>query len=490
MKRFNRDVERTQAQNAFVKGDLRTAEEMCLRLLKQDKKDFRSQLLLGQVYRAQGRCDEAGLCYQKCLKQRPRDASVYFLLGALSFTQGKMKEAIAKLDRAIKLKPNYEAALVEKGYVYERLNQYDAARDIIAQLLDRGFDSPALTHLRCKAALHDKQYQEAVELAAPLIEDERTNPTTRRQLAFIRGRALDKLGHEREAMEAWRLANSLLRNPFDPLVYSESINELLAGFRASNMNTLARATNESELPVFIAGMPRSGTTLVEQIIDAHPQAVGVGELDDIDKLCQSLPELLGTTEGYPSCLHSMTATKAERIASPYLRKLKSLSQRRAERVVNKSLENYKNLGLIALLFPKARVVYCRRDPMDTCLSIYMNTFLPDAHPYASDLRHIGHVFRESERLMAHWLDVLELPILEVRYEELVADQATHSRRIIEFCGLNWEEKCLRFHESKRPVMTLSYHQVSQPIYQSAVKRWERYREFLGPLQEILESPRN
>jgi hypothetical protein len=249
---------------------------------------------------------------------------------------------------------------------------------------------------------------------------------------------------------------------------------------------LSRATNQSELPVFVAGMPRSGTTLIEQIIDAHGQAHGAGELTDLDRLYFDLPRQLGTAVPYPQCLEEMTSEQAEGHGQTYLRTLGRLAGRDVLRVVNKSLLNYRSLGMTALLLPAARVVYSWRNPVDVGLSIYMNDLHPTMHPYATDLRHIGLAYRQAERLLRHWKEMLDLPVLEVQYEQLVSDPEPNIRRIIDFCALPWDDACLTPHASGRTVMTLSYHQVSQPMYRSAIGRHERYRPYLAPLLEALE----
>jgi hypothetical protein len=352
----------------------------------------------------------------------------------------------------------------------------------------RGKDAGYLARIHTRIALHTGQYQQAVDRADALIDDPATGLETRLQLAFMRGRAYDKLGDAQRAMESWNLANSLIQTSFDPAAHRRAVDGEIEFFSRSTVERLSRATDRTELPVFIAGMPRSGTTLIEQVIDAHPRAHGAGELADIDRLYFDLPRQLGAASPYPECLGELTNEQANICAKPYLKKLRGLAGRDIERVVNTSLLNYRCLGLIALLFPGARVLYSRRDPIDVCLSVYMNDLHPTMHPYSTDLAHIGFAYRQAQRLLDHWKDVLDLPILEVIYEQLVSNPEAEIRRIIEFCALDWDDRCLHPHSSGRTVMTLSYHQVSKPMYRSAIGRYERYRPFLEPLFEALESP--
>jgi len=473
------------ALSAFRKNNMYAAEAACLRVLQRDRKNVDALHLMAEIMEVHERIDAAVSYYRKCLAHRPREASLYVSLAHLSLRQGRTDDALAELDRALTLKPDLAAAVIDKAFVYDRLGQYDAARALLEHLAVPDELRPYLTLCHCTIAHNDRHYEKAVELADTYVRDERVNPKTRVELAFLRGRAFDKLGDAQRAMESWTLANQLMRRPFDPPSYRRDIDEVIRFFSRNMVDALPRSTIASEVPVFIAGMPRSGTTLTEQIIDAHPKGFGAGELKDIELVRNNLQDHLPVPDPYPRGLCHLTKEKADELAAGYLQRLDELSASAAERVVNKSLENPRNLGLIALLFPRARIIYCRRDPADNCLSIFMNRFNPAKHAYATDLRNIGFVYRQCARLMDHWKGVLGLPILEVLYEDLVADQERVSRRIIEFCGLEWDDRCLRFHESERAVMTLSYHQVSKPIYQSAVARYRKYEAHLGPLLEAL-----
>ena len=205
-----------------------------------------------------------------------------------------------------------------------------------------------------------------------------------------------------------------------------------------------------------------------------------------------LPASLASFQGYPDCLGDWTQAHADRLSAGYLQSLQRMAPG-AQRVTNKHLDNWRQLGMVALLFPGARVVHCSRHPVDNGLSIFMAAMNSRVYPWSTDLADIGFAYRQYERLMRHWHETLDLEILDVQYEDLVADPEPWIRRIIEFTGLPWDDQCLRFHESTRDVMTLSYDQVRRPIYASAVKRYEKYRAHLGPLEQALseadEAPR-
>jgi hypothetical protein len=237
--------------------------------------------------------------------------------------------------------------------------------------------------------------------------------------------------------------------------------------------------NNSELPVFIVGMPRSGTTLVEQICASHPAVFGAGELPDITRLWVAL------ARGGAAPADGWQRHRIAQAADAYLEHLRLLGPS-AMRVTDKMPGNVYHLGLIAVLFPRARIILCRRDPRDTCLSCYFQWFPSSRLLYTYNLADCARQYLQTERLVAHWRNVLPLPMLEMQYEELVADQETQSRRLIDFLGLPWDPACLEFHKTRRTVTTASVWQVRQPMYSRSVGRWRNYEKHLRPLLDVLE----
>ncbi|MHC4430144.1 MAG: sulfotransferase family protein, partial [Planctomycetota bacterium] len=303
-------------------------------------------------------------------------------------------------------------------------------------------------------------------------------------LRFLLGRALERSGRFDEAFAAYQQANETLRAPFDAGAWREQTEQLLEAFSPDRFAALPRAANGSELPVFIVGMPRSGSTLVETIIDAHPEAHGAGEFEATHFLIESIALEIGSNLPYPACVEDFDQDDVDNLSRAYLDRLSSLAPD-ARRITDKYLINYRQLGLLAPLFPEGRIIHCRRNPLDTCISCFALALMPHIHAWSCDLRDLGAVYLEYERVMHHWRDVLGIPMLEVPYEAVVADQELWSRRIIEFCGLSWDDRCLRFHERARVVQTASYDQVTQPVYSSSVGRFRGFDPHLGPLREVL-----
>ena len=235
-------------------------------------------------------------------------------------------------------------------------------------------------------------------------------------------------------------------------------------------------------------MPRSGTTLVEQILSSHPEVHGAGELLDIINIASSLDKNMEPGRGYHECPHNISSARLNEIAEGYLSKLQALDTR-AVRITDKMPHNFLHLGHIQMLFPSAHVIHMTRNPLDTCVSIYFQEF-SSRHSYAYDLDHLAAYYQEYERLMTHWERVIDLPVLKVPYEELVEDQTGWSRRMVDFIGLDWDEQCLKFYENKRFISTPSYDQVRQLLYTRSVGRWQRYEQHLEPLKRLLTSTVN
>jgi hypothetical protein len=261
---------------------------------------------------------------------------------------------------------------------------------------------------------------------------------------------------------------------YDRKERSQFIDESIRVYSRDAISTIGAGGSSSAKPVFVVGMPRSGTSLAEQIIASHPAAYGAGELDFWAALM---------TKDKGQAQRMLGEPARSKAAEEYLRILESFSGS-ASRVIDKAPVNSDFLGLIYSVFPDARVIYMQRDPIDTCLSCYFQQFLTGIN-FALDLSDLVHYYREHQRLMSHWRAVLPPGfILDVPYEELVSDQETWSRKIVDFIGLEWEPGVLEFHTNKRQVTSASAWQVRQRVYKSSVARWRNYEKFIGPLKTL------
>jgi tetratricopeptide (TPR) repeat protein len=504
------------------RNDLPQAATWYGRALAVRPGDAESHFRLGMVLMGLFRPDDALGHFRDAARLRPDSPDVWNNLGNVLYLQDRAVEAIPCYREALRLRPNFAEAcqnlgnaLRENDHMAEGLACYrEAVRlrpdnakshmNLAASLLETGNTGEAETHLRECLRINPGDPRVLSTLAAndlysdadlgpdelrSRLADPKLQPEDVAHLHFTIARLLDRAGRYEEAFghfkESSRIRRDLLRGTkdwFDAAEHSRLVDRLIALFTPEWFQRHLGFGVDGEEPVFIVGMPRSGSSLVEQILSHHPEAAGVGELRDLPRMFEDLAKRTGLTEPFPNSLAGIDPATARTLAEGYLSRIRELAGP-AKRITDKQLANFLYLGFIALLFPRARVVHCRRDPLDTCVSAFMQIFR--GMSYTLDLEDLGLYHREYERLMAHWRTVRPLPMLEVVYEELVADVETGSRQLVDFCGLPWDERCLRFYENPRTVRTVSKLQVRKPIYNSSVGRWQRYGNQLDPLRKAL-----
>jgi hypothetical protein len=321
-----------------------------------------------------------------------------------------------------------------------------------------------------------------------LTENDRLPARQRSLLNFAAATVHSQSGDPDAAFLHYQRANDFKDVAFCIETCEAEFEQLMRSYDAAFFQRTAGWGSDSRLPVFIVGMPRSSTSLVEQIIASHPQAFGAGELEAFSQMAADLPATLNSARSHPDCVEDLDRVSVQTLSGRHLAYLGTLSQD-AERITDKMPPNYLHLGLIHCLFPRAPIIHCQRDPVDTCLSLYMQALNFLGHyPYAYNQTNLGRYYRLYERLMEYWREALPAPILEVKYEDMIADHETQIRRIIEFCDLPWDDRCLEFHTTERTVLTASHNQVRRPIYNSAVQRWKKYEKYLEPLLAALGSP--
>jgi tetratricopeptide (TPR) repeat protein len=415
-------------------------------------------LLQGQAHQQNNENDEAIACFREAVRLEPEQNKARYLLANSLLFRGDPADARAELLAILAQDPgNAQAVAVLSKLVVDGGHEFSADEvSRIAELAARpGLDSDPACRLHFSLA----------------------------QLLDHAGQCDAAFAHAEKA-NALRCAMDRARGAvFDPDEHHRLVDRLIAVFTPGYFERVRSFGIPSALPVFVVGMMRSGTTLAEQILASHLQVHGANELRDMSLLSSTLPARLGTPLAYPECANLLDAAVTHRLAEQHLRMLCERGGG-AIRVVDKFPLNFLHLGVIATLFPRAQIVHCRRHPLDTCISCYLLN-LAGPFPFKNDLSHFAAYYRDYERLMAHWRTVLPTPMLELHYEELTADPEPVSRRLVAHCGLDWDERCLRFHETERPVRTASMLQVRRPIYRSAVGRWRRYAKQLQPVIEAL-----
>ena len=430
---------------------------------------------LGNVLHALGRTNESAEAYQRAISIRPDYAEACYNLANRCVDMNLPERAIELFQRAIRFRPTYGEAYHNLGDALLNQGQFSEAEQAFRRAIELMPQDGSAYFGWAKSRKFSGDDLPAIEKIEALRERYGAKGSEPADWHYGLGKMNDDVGQYEKAFYHYSQANSFerRRGKFDRERQRQETDRLIDLFTAEWIQGASNEGNESELPVFIVGMPRSGTTLVEQIISSHPDVFGAGELTFWGERDKGL-----RTNGYP--LEEMQAAAVD-----YLELLHSLSPL-ALRITDKMPMNFMHLGLIHRIFPRARIIHCRRNPVDTCLSIYFQKF-ESYHPYAHDLEDLAFFYREYERLMGHWRKVLPSEVFtEIQYEDLVETQEMQSRILIEVCGLGWDEQCLSYHQSQRMVRTASNWQVRQPIYKSSKERWRNYEQFIDPLLALLD----
>ena len=443
---------------------------------------------LGRLLSELQKFDEAAACHRRAIELEPNSAMAYLLLSGAQFYAGDPHASEASCRRCIALDPKLAAGWNWLGQILRSLGRFPEAASCFEKALEL---DPELPDAYAGLALIGRPIRDEVQIKRlrALLSGKEDLPLPRIEAGFALGMMLDSAGEYDEAFACFSKANALYRRVlassgelFDRASLRQQVEGLIESCTPAFFSAIDDSGNPSETPVFIVGMPRSGTSLVEQIAASHSCVYGAGELKDIPDLVDAL-QLHGRDR--PS--DQLDPDFARRLADAYITRLEGLG-RGAARVIDKMPDNIFNAGLVGVLFPAARIIFCRRDLRDTCLSCYFRRFNQPV-PWSYDLVDCGLRALETERLADHWRKVLPLRMLTLDYEALIADLEGEGRRLIEFLGLDWEPTCLDFYKTDRPILTGSAWQVRQPLFDSSVGRWRRYERHLGPLLEVLAENR-
>lgn len=431
-------------------GNTAQAEKNCREALKIQAEFVPALNSLSMILTSQGKTDEALKCCKRALEIQPDDINAACMAANIYEQSGKAKIAY-----------NYLKPHINAGKQHQNL-----ALAFAAISKELGFQDDAITMM-----------EDLLAHAQGL-----TN-TGRRNLCFTLGKLCDNSQQYDRAFKHYQQGNELRPALFNIQKHSQGIDTSIRIQTADFFDDAADSANKSNRPIFIVGMPRSGTSLVEQILASHSDVFGAGELAKISQLAHSLSALSNTNKPYPEILESVNKKILQQCADQYLQHLNDINTD-ALRVVDKMPGNFFYLGLIQLLFPNARVIHCKRQPLDNCLSCYFQDFF-QSMDWCYEQKNLAVYYHAYKKLMTHWKQTLKIPIMDVSYEELVADQENISRKLMGFCDLDWSDDCLEFHKAKRFVATASYDQVRQPMYKKSVARWKNYEAHIEPLKNAL-----
>lgn len=393
------------------------------------------------------------------------------------------EKAIRLAEETLKSSPEDPQVRTLLGLCYIDLGRNEDAERYLREAIARGESlSEALSGL---AQIHKfKAGEPELALASSLLADQKLDARSRKSLLFTISKMEDDIGHPGAAVDYAIAAKAISPLPDRFEQHRSFVHAAMTALGPEFFAARRALGHPSEQPVFIIGMPRSGTTLTEQIIASHAQADGAGELNVLSGVARKMGFDNATLEAFLSNITALGANDLHGLAEAYLPYLRRNAKEGALRISDKLPHNFQNVWLIAMLFPNARIIHCNRNPVDVCMSIFLRNF-SEGHWYTQDLVSLGRFYNLYKEQVAHWKAVCGLQWYESDYEALVADPEPNIRRMIDFLGLPWDERCLSHTETERSVMTFSKAQVRQPIYKSSVERWRKYADHIGPLLKEL-----
>ncbi len=476
------------------------------------KADIYNQV--GQANYNLNRFDSAIANYNLAIKHDPEHAEALNNAGTALTSLEKYEDAIDSFNKALKINPDYVKAHSNLGLALSALGDgdgammhYDRALEINPLfvpaynnkgilLMNTGKRDESIACFK-KALELNENYSRAERHLSMVDSDQARIPIIKQKLSragilkndlinyhFGLGNIYEKNSSYDEAFIHYKKANDLVRGSinYSRKGFSSHVDRLISTYTTDYIKKIKEYGNKSDVPVFVVGMPRSGTTLVDQIISSHPDVSSVGERRFMADFVYKANELIDPGQAYPECMASINKKIVSKLSAEYLALLKS-SPGNAIRVVDKTPGNFIRIGLIKTLFPNAKIVHCSRSPLDTCLSIYTRYF-HYGHEYSYNLIELGNYYHDYQRLMLHWKTIFTEDIYEVIYENLVNNQEKLTREILKFLNLDWSENCLNFYRNKRVIQTDEYH-VLGPIHSRSVDKWKNYEPHLQPLADII-----
>jgi tetratricopeptide (TPR) repeat protein len=458
--------------------------------------DFVDALLnRGEALDELKRYEEALASLDRALALRPDSAEAFSNRGRTLHKLNRSEEAMASYERALALNPDLSIAHNNVGLVLEEFGRLHEAQQAYLEALR--LDPNLASAYNNLAGLKTFSVGDPILMAMETLaaKNEGMSKTAPMQLDFALGKAYADLKDYRRSFKHLRAGNASKRAmiSYDEQSAFAFFDRIEAVFTPELIAAKSGGGDPSPMPVFVLGMPRSGTTLVEQILASHPLVHGAGELQIVNDVIRTVRGRDGSVTAFPEFVPALDASAFSQIGAHYVTEMRQLAPKgegvKGQRVTDKMPSNYYFAGLIHLVLPNAKIIHTIRDSVDTCVSCFAKLFSAEQnHTY--DLSELGRYYKRYEQLMGHWRRVLPAGrILDVHYENVVADPEGEVRRILSYCGLPWDDRCLSFYNTDRPVRTASAAQVRQPIYNSAVGRWHLYEEHLGPLLHALGTER-
>lgn len=465
-------------------GKLDQAVEWFTTALAHEPGSIESHLALANIYSMRREFAKAASAFESALALNPAVASTEEAFGRVLHELGESERARAAFDRALELEPERASVHCSRGesFLVEG-DMYSAVAHFKRCIECDPVHGLAWEKLAGAAKFIPlgSQVLEALETRA---NDSSLSDEQRKPLYFAFGTILDSQARHEQAFEYFRRANNIARSrlQYDQSTHEARVNHIIDVFNGERITAGLAGANTSDTPVFVVGMARSGTSLLEQIIASHPQAHGAGELEFFSHL--KFNRATSESTDYIHLMEEVTPQFVTSFTRGYLTRLREKDETGAKRIVDKMPDNYLHLGLIAMASPNATILHSCRNALDVCLSIYFTNF-SFGNRYACNLNDLGHYYFHYARLMKHWHQVLPGRIYDVSYESIVSDQTAQTQRLLDVLNLPWNDACLRFFETQRQVRTASQWQVRQPIYANSVGRAKHYRKYVGELKKAI-----
>lgn len=481
----NPDVYRLMGNSAVQQGHFGDAVVLLRKAVAIDPRFTVGWLDLGRALAAREEFADAADASQQAIELEPRSSLAHALQAGYLSRLGRYDDAIAAYNAGLTVDPGNHDCGLGLGHALRTIGRHDQAvvayRNLIRAHADDGEAYWSLANLK---NVHFEPAE--IDTMIEQVSRDDLSDDVRAHFLFALGKAFEDEADYERSFSYYKEGNAARRQleTYDPVDTQTTNDRVIDVFDKTFLDDNSQHGNPDPAPIFIVGLPRTGSTLIEQVLASHSKVDGTRELPELERIIEGISQQSPAGKGYPQAVREMNGSEFTALGSQYLQATQGYRQDAAH-FTDKMPTNFRNIGLIHLVLPNAKIVNARRHPLDSCMGSYKQLFAR-GQPYSYDLFELGEYYLEYQRLMDHWHAVLPGRVLDVQYEDLVADPEQQIRRVIKHCELPWEDACLDFHQTERAIESASSEQVRQPIYDTSVNNWRRYEALLGDLIEILQ----